>query len=53
MHSDLVQLKARPNSSLERLEKSKFAVAAKVTFVTLSLWLAVGKLCVGWTSRCP
>lgn len=53
MYFDLVQLKARPNSSLELLEKAKFSVATTVTFVSLSLWLAVGGLCVVWTCRCP
>lgn len=53
MHSDLVQIKSCPSSSLELLEKAEFAVAAKVTFVIRSLWPSVGGLCVRWTSRCP
>lgn len=48
MYSDLLLLKARPNSSLELLEKAKFAVAAKVTFVTLICgWLWAGCVLCG------
>lgn len=42
MRSDLVQLKAHPKPSSELLEKAKFAAAAAVTFVTVSVCPAVG-----------